>query len=623
MIANKTRLKKFPFVYFIFAIFSALSVTMELYVPNFTETDIANSFLRSFYKIIDLLNLELSGKGSFLTLLILLFTLVYWVFGELMQIPSIRYSKGLSLFLSFMYVAGMAFYYENSLSVFFTSSIRFSKMIFCLMGYWIIFYECINAFYYLLHSNADISVSECKLIRLYRRHPYLVPWLLIIIVWSIHLLLRYPGAMSYDNANEICYYFGHAYFTTAQPVFHTILFGSFIQFGLFLGNENIGLFLFVLMQSIIMSTILAFTIFQMRKWHVARWIRLLALFIYMTAPYYTGYVSFPIKDYLYTAFFVILMVYTLKCDSMGGIAEMQFYEKVIWILSATFLILFRNNGIYIYFVFALIMLIRLPKNLGYRAKNLFSIIFPFLLSGIITVTIMNVWNIDKDSPKEMLSLPFQQTARYVRDYGYEVTEEEKEIIDHVLRYDELAAVYSELTSDPVKSTYHDPSTNELISYFKVWFHQFLRHPLCYLEATWNQNYYLFSPKIDNIAYNKDCTVASEIFINNGMSHIIEFKLSDEMEQICTIMVGLYTLLTEAPVIGLLSNVAVYNILLFVFTCFFMGDFKQRHLLSLLPLWFTLLIIIASPQIQNQPRYAFPIIYTMPTLLAFYYKKCRS
>ena len=41
------------------------------------------------------------------------------------------------------------------------------------------------------------------------------------------------------------------------------------------------------------------------------------------------------------------------------------------------------------------------------------------------------------SAKEMLSIPFQQTARYVTKYSDEVTEEEKDATNNVLQYDNL------------------------------------------------------------------------------------------------------------------------------------------------------------------------------------------
>ena len=51
----------------------------------------------------------------------------------------------------------------------------------------------------------------------------------------------------------------------------------------------------------------------------------------------------------------------------------------------------------------------------------------------------------------MFSLPFQQTARYVKNTGDEISEEEREIIAKVLDYDSLAEIYEPMTADPVKN----------------------------------------------------------------------------------------------------------------------------------------------------------------------------
>ena len=43
---------------------------------------------------------------------------------------------------------------------------------------------------------------------------------------------------------------------------------------------------------------------------------------------------------------------------------------------------------------------------------------------------------------------------------------------------------------------------------------------------------------------------------------------------------------------------------------------------MLPLILSFLIILMAPQIQDQPRYAFPVIYAMPSVTAFYLSGCR-
>lgn len=168
-----------------------------------------------------------------------------------------------------------------------------------------------------------------------------------------------------------------------------------------------------------------------------------------------------------------------------------------------------------------------------------------------------------DSPKEMFSLPFQQTARYVKEYGDEISEEEREIIAKVLDYDSLAEIYEPMTADPVKTTYRSGSAGDLTAYFKVWLKEFFRHPLCYVEATWNQNYYVFAPYVDNVVYNKNCLVGSELEYDKEYYSWLNFQIPEKMEGLANVTVKLYSLLTTAPVIGMFSNVAFYVILMFV------------------------------------------------------------
>lgn len=155
------------------------------------------------------------------------------------------------------------------------------------------------------------------------------------------------------------------------------------------------------------------------------------------------------------------------------------FLKSIWVISSCFMILFRKNGMYIYVPVICLLLIKLVKNCINKESEkvhwkkvrtvIICLILPLALAKGISGFIEYYYHVEQDSPKEMFSLPFQQTARYVRDYGTEVTEDEKQAIEKVLDYNSLAEIYSEVTADPVKTTYHAQNTKELMDYFTVWF----------------------------------------------------------------------------------------------------------------------------------------------------------
>lgn len=616
---------------FLGSIMTALAVTMNMDAAEAAESGITSSLYLAIYKLIEKISLDLADKGLLLSLLTVFSYIVYHKVWVEKQTIAIRYSKSLSLFLAIMYTAGMGFSSGNSLAILYTSSIRMLKTLILITGFYILYLTAINSLYLLLQSRKDIVLHKNKVILFYQKHPWLSVWLGIMGCWMVHILLRYPGAMSYDNWNQLAYYFGYKSFTTAQPVFHTWLFSSFIRFGLWIGSANIGLFLFIVFQSLIMSAILSWSLLLMRRWRTPVWLRLLTMGIYCAAPYYAGYASFPIKDFLYTAFFLLFLLYIMEW--LGNTSLFNKKSRAIgWVLTVCLFILCRKNGIYIYLPVAIIMAVRevkrFQKNLTVKEApyNCQSIIFfvvllllPLLIVKGTESIITYCYQVQKDSSKEALSLPFQQTARYVRDYGNEIPKEEKEAIAKVLDYDKIPSVYLEMTADPVKTTFHAETNEDLFNYFKVWFKQFLKHPLCYIEATWNQNYYLFAPNIDNIVYNKDCNIGEEIILDIGLLEKIDFEIPEKMQGICAIMVSYYSLLSRLPILGMLNNVAFYIILLFAAFIFMLHDRQKNELFIMLPLFLSFLIILAAPQIQNQPRYAFPIIYAMPSVIAFFRK----
>lgn len=609
------------------ALITSLAVTMSMDVMEAAEEGITNSLYQKVYKLVEIINQSMADRGLLITTLTLAIFVVYKKIWISNNVKVIKKSRGLSVFFSIMYTGGKAFEYDNSLTVFFTSSIRMMKAFILMAGFYILFLSLINYFYFLLHGDKDLVIKSNIICRVYNKHPWLSVWGGIMAIWFFHILLRYPGVMGYDNWNELAYYFGYKTYTTAQPVFHTWVLGSFVRIGLFLGSANLGLFLLVIFQSLIMSAVLAYSLLLMKRWGTFLWLRILVMGIYSIAPYYVGYVSFPIKDFLYTAFFLLFILCLMELIiHRQGFWENKFHT-IIWLISSCFMILFRKNGVFIYapvicllFINLICMcIIKKGVKLNWRKIGTIAVclLLPLLLTKAINGYIGYHYHIEKDSLKEMFSLPFQQTARYVREYGEEITEVEKQAIEKVLDYDKLAEIYLEFTADPVKTTYHAKDIEELKDYFVVWFKQFLKHPVCYLEALWNQNYYIFYPDIDNIVYNKNCNVGEEIMMESGLLEEVYFEVPEGMHGIAAIMVSYYSLMTRFPIIGMFSNVAFYIMLLFVILIFMLNDNCKRELLIMFPLLLSFVTILLAPQIQNQPRYAFPIIYAMPIVVAFY------
>ena len=87
--------------------------------------------------------------------------------------------------------------------------------------------------------------------------------------------------------------------------------------------------------------------------------------------------------------------------------------------------------------------------------------------------------------------------------------------------------------------------------------------------------------------------------------------------IAAIAVILGLISTYLPVIGMFSHPAPYCIALLFLILFGINKKSWRALLAMFPLLLSAGIVVAAPVIQEHPRYAFPIIYSMSVILAYY------
>lgn len=612
-----------------FSLLTAFALTLSLQIPVVQVREVSNPVLYCMYKLVNIISQDLRDSGFQITVLFVTFFIAYYYVFEKKKLEQGKCEKILALFFSCMYAGGRAYHYGNSLSAIFRSSLQTTKLLLLIIGFYGIFLLVITVVYYSLNQNRDISFAG-RAGRFEEKHPFLFYWLVMIGIWMIHLFLRYPGLMSYDNRDELAYYYGFAEFSSIQPIFHTWLFGSIVELGRMVGHPNFGLFGFVLLQTVILSFVLAYSLFIMKKWGAPNWLRLLSLAIYCSASYYIGYITFPIKDMLYISFFMLMLLVLIQFGYQRELFENGLRYQLLLMISGTFMILFRNNGIFIYLPAVILLCIWLWREHKWQFREsllltiVLGLLLPVMLSTVIQQGIESRYEVQQSSKQEVFSITYQQIARYMRDYGEDLSKEERAIIRKVLLTDALPEIYNEMTADPVKSTFNWDATPEDISnYLRVWIRCFFRHPLCYAEATWNQNYYLFTPDVDNIISSRDCYNGEEIVEAVGMNRFVRFETPEILYGVSDLLYEVYAVLVSFPIIGLFSNIAFYS---YGFICiiFFMWRKRLPHVfLVLFPLILSYGMIILSPQIHNQPRYAFPIIYAMPSLVGYYIVKSRN
>lgn len=463
-------------------------------------------------------------------------------------------------------------------------------------------------------KNHEFKLKENKIINLFLKHPFLFSFIAILICWSIYVIAFYPIILSPDPSFQIKQFFNvrtkyadyailldnNVFLTNHHPVFHTMILGYSLKLGRFLLNDNFGLFIYSLTQLLVLAFTLSLTIKYLNENNVNKKIVFIVLLLYCFIPMFPLYAMSGVKDTYYTCFIIL---YVMKLDKIiRSKQEKLSYKEMIQLLLIMFAVcLFRNNGIYV-------LILSFPLILIYSKKYFQTLLVIFIgvlaFYGTYTKVLLPSLKITDGSIRETLSIPFQQTARYVKYYDKDLSKNDIKVIDKVLEYETLAKRYNPTISDPVKNEFNKYTTKkELLAYLKVWFKCFFKHPLVYIEATLNNIYGYFSPQSTNwyIYYKYDTRITEDKLVNYHYNNLSSLRL---------ILSSFAQGFPYIPLIGLISNIGFNTWLLLGLTTYSIFKKKKEYLIVLSPLLISLLICVASP-VNTYFRYAMPFIFIMP------------
>lgn len=441
---------------------------------------------------------------------------------------------------------------------------------------------------------------------IYNEHQLAGPMLLILLLWLPHMIIFYPGGAGWDAINQVNQYAGSIPLTNHHPVFSTYLMGIIIGVGQKILDDNFGMFLYNILQSILAAAIFSYGINILRKTGANLKLRFLATIFYGLLPLFSGFFYTLLKDSMY-AVFTTLFVFLLIDYFIDKETFIQSkYKKYILMLSILLMCLLRKNGLYITAITAVIMLLKEK----YR-KNIFLwFIMPLLIFMTFNYGITKILMIPDGSLAESMSIPFQQTARYVRDYGNEITEEERRAIDAILDFESIGNNYNPDLSDPVKSTYKEEAgKKEWLNYLSVWLKDFFKHPRSYVDATFANTYGYYYPLSKLMGEKGFYYIADIENINNQYDFFYSNKAAENIRNAINRMIED---IDNVPIIGLLYEPGIYTWAIF---CILFIQIRRKTLSIKIyvPILLSILVCIASP-VNAYLRYFLPVITFVPILI---------
>jgi hypothetical protein len=488
-----------------------------------------------------------------------------------------------------------------------------------LVAFYNMFNTALNLLYKtIINSNIKNSKPISKLSKLFDEHPFKFSFIVIALCYLPYLIAFYPGVMCYDPANQIREVMGmHTRYmdsvvlldpsmtiTNFNPIIHTLLIGGCFKLGYEIGNVNIGLFLYTIIQTIILISALSYSIYYMKKEGIANKLLYIALVVFALVPVFPFYAVATVKDTIFSA---LLLLYIIKLYDI--IRHNQNTKDYVYLFIISLLvILFRNNGIYTILLSMPFLLLSVKDKRKPIVVTLITLIACHVGYGKVLLPTLKISN---TSVREVLSIPFQQTARLVKYHGDNIKAKDVEIIDNLLIYDTLGERYVPYISDPVKNLYNKEATGEdLKNYFEVWFKYLWKYPVVYVDATISNIYGYFYPNTSKWYFYSDYNTKLE---EAGFDY--SYNNLDEFRRTLSHIAYNYP---YVPVIGMFLNIGFIVWIYFISVGILLVNKKAKYITVLLPALSLILVCVASP-VNTYFRYAQPFIFSLPVVLFLLYE----
>lgn len=463
------------------------------------------------------------------------------------------------------------------------------------------------------------------------RHVFGLALALLAACWGTYIAVFAPGTLTYDGARSLNQFCAGAPLENHHPVLMNLLYGLLMHAGRAMGSDDWGVFLIVALQAAALVCALSAVLSESRRRGLPLAVTALAALYFALFPAWGVLAQDALKDTLFCAVFTWFMLRLARVAAPPeDSAPIGVRDWALLAAAGSLVALTRNNGIYLVAPTLLALAItpcapfgggRSPVEAG---SSLAAVVATYVA---LTSFVYPACGVDMSEEKEMLSVPFQQTARIVGEHGDDVSEAERAAIDAVLPYDQLAELYDPDLSDPVKESYklHNSKVessfeyaNEhpeaLGDYLRVWLGLALRHPACALTATAANTYAYFYPgevvDVDGtrpvllVGWQTDGDIAAAYDVSYLMPANAVARASAAVQA---------TL--EVPGMRYLYSPGLYVWLLVAIVAYLIHARRWGTLVVCVPPVMLMLTVLAGP-LNGHLRYVMPMIAVLPLLWSF-------
>lgn len=396
-----------------------------------------------------------------------------------------------SLIESFLQVYGTILSCDGSLSdfnLFMISAIIVFSVIFFSINYY--YFQVLSLKY---KHNQDY---------LFSKKSFCLTWICIFVMWVPVLLAYYPTIWSYDVFRQVPHLIGEQ-ISAHQPILHTLFIESILIIGKHIASYELGMLLLSIIQMLIMSLIFAYTIEKIKTMVnnklIMNIVKIIMIIYYGLMPFNSIMSISMTKDVLFTGLLLLLIIYLF--DYLDD-RKFNKKKKVLFIMSATLMLLMKNNAIYIFSVFTLVSLYLLKDK---RKKFLVMCICPVILYIIVNLGFYFILKPSDNYRFEQYSHPTQNLIYVALMHPQEDVNNNALLFDFIPRNcfsNDLGLDFNKNRADNIKDNFIYCLNNDFsdIKLLSIWLKYGIKYPIDYIDSSSNLtigSWYLFDESHTN------------------------------------------------------------------------------------------------------------------------------
>lgn len=352
----------------------------------------------------------------------------------------------------------------------------------------------------------------------------LVLALIIFGAWIPYLIIYWPGFIFGDSLLSISQALGYSGYSNHHPVAYTLFLQLCLDISSSFGAGNTaGIGLSSIIQMAIMATVFAYMV----EWMVVRFGLPKFWYALLLAPYaLTTYVAtYGIALWKDPLFSVAIVVQTICIAdfvwSQGYFIRHHRSWFPAFIMSGIILVLFRNNGIFVFA--ATVTVVAILGIHWHRTSSMpwSSIASPVIAACVVTAVyliftgpIYSYLNVAPTETAESVGVPLNQMARVAALDG-DMTESDRAYMDALFPIDEYKNAYRPCCTDMLKwdSRFNGDVLDEGL--WEHWFSMLQRNPRVYFEAWELQTFGFWAVNVGNTPGIWSWNITGGVPRNNG------------------------------------------------------------------------------------------------------------